>query len=60
MPLVGLDVGVDFGLDFGLDIEKGNTKLVATTTNNLQICFWDSNNYTYVIYWKCSVKMSSV
>lgn len=28
-------------------IEHGSTKLVATTTNNLQINFWDSNNYIF-------------
>ena len=28
-------------------IEYGSTKLVATTTNNNQIYFWDSNNYIW-------------
>lgn len=36
--------GVMIAADY---IEKGSTKYVATTTNNLQICFWDSNNYIY-------------
>jgi hypothetical protein len=28
-------------------VECGSTKFVATTTNNNQINFWDSNNYIF-------------
>ena len=44
VPEKATDNGVIIAADY---IEKGNTKLVATTTNNLQICFWDSNNYIW-------------
>ena len=28
-------------------VEMGNTKFVATTSNNNSINFWDSNNYIF-------------